>query len=464
MNDTTGTAHSRDPTIPAIMFIFGVVGNVIAVVVLRKTRKEQKETTFYTLVCGLAVTDLLGTLLASPVTIATYMKGRWPGGDPLCQYSGFVLLFFSLAGLSFTCTMSVERYLAINHAYLYSRYVDQRLAAFAIAAIYVTNVLFCALPSMGLGSVVRQFPGSWCFIDWRTNASAHAAFSYMYAGVSSALVLVTVACNVLVCGALIMMHRRFVRRTSLGTDGARVHAELRRRRSFARMAGAEIQMVIVLIATSAVVLICSIPLVVRVFVNQLYRYPEMKVVEGNPDLQAIRIASVNAILDPWIYILLRKTVLQKVLEKVKCLFCRMGGRSHGPGHGEFRCGGGTHMSTVISRDSPTLVAQELRDVVSTSQTYLYPPDVVEKNGGSICIPRTYPCPTEQTLLQDPQGSESVNGQSSAGKTERTDMEAEKQGTQTVVCTQVSKSSQSCKQQILQVTFTDETLNLQERCI
>ncbi|KAL6463525.1 hypothetical protein MHYP_G00279160 [Metynnis hypsauchen] len=462
MWNNTVPAH-RDPTIPAIMFIFGVVGNVIAVVVLCKTRKEQKETTFYTLVCGLAVTDLLGTLLASPVTITTYVYGKWPGGEPLCQYSGFILLFFSLAGLSFICTMSVERYLAINHAYLYSRYVDQRLAALAIATIYVTNGLFCALPSMGLGRIVLQFPQSWCFIDWRTNDSAHATFSYMYAGVSSALVLVTVVCNVLVCGALIMMHRRFVRRTSLGTDGARVQAELRRRRSFARLAGAEIQMVILLIATSAVVLICSIPLVVRVFVNQLYRHPEEHVIEGNPDLQAIRIASVNAILDPWIYILLRKTVLLKLLEKVKCLFCRMGGRGRGPGRRDFFCGGGTNMSSVISRDSPTLVPRELQEVVGTSQTYLYTSDSVEGHRGSIRLPMTYPCP-KQALLQDSQESDPANGQSSAGRMKGQDKDVQTQGMHSIVRFQSGRSPHGCKQQTLQVTFTDETLNLQERCI
>lgn len=32
-------------TIPAVMFIFGVVGNLVAIVVLCKSRKEQKETT-----------------------------------------------------------------------------------------------------------------------------------------------------------------------------------------------------------------------------------------------------------------------------------------------------------------------------------------------------------------------------------------------------------------------------------
>ncbi|XP_051951222.1 prostaglandin E receptor 4 (subtype EP4) b [Xyrauchen texanus] len=360
-----------DPTIPVIMFIFGVVGNVIAIVVLRKSRKEQKETTFYTLVCGLAVTDLLGTLLASPVTIATYVSGAWPGGELLCQYSGFILLFFSLAGLSIICSMSIERYLAINHAYFYSHYVDQKVAGLTLTGIYVSNALFCALPSMGLGSVVKQYPGTWCFIDWRSNNSTNATFSYMYAGLSSVLILATVICNVLVCSALLRMHKRFVRRTSLGTDQGRI-AEIRRRRSFARLAGAEIQMVIVLIATSIVVLICSIPLVVQVFVNQLYRSPVEMDIERNPDLKAIRIASVNPILDPWIYILLRKSVVQKLLEKIKCLFCHIGGRSHGRSPTEFHCGNGVLSSSLVSRNLPSMVLPELPEVINTSQTYLYP--------------------------------------------------------------------------------------------
>lgn len=286
----TNTSSSLIPnspvTIPAVMFIFGVVGNLVAIVVLCKSRKEQKETTFYTLVCGLAVTDLLGTLLVSPVTIATYMKGQWPGGQPLCEYSTFILLFFGLSGLSIICAMSIERYLAINHAYFYSHYVDKRLAGLTLFAVYASNVLFCALPNVGLGSSRLQYPDTWCFIDWTTNVTAHAAFSYMYAGFSSFLILATVLCNVLVCGALLRMHRQFMRRTSLGTEQHHAAAaavlasascraspataspvlprlsDFRRRRSFRRIAGAEIQMVILLIATSLVVLICSIPLVV----------------------------------------------------------------------------------------------------------------------------------------------------------------------------------------------------------
>ncbi|XP_041914733.1 prostaglandin E receptor 4 (subtype EP4) b [Alosa sapidissima] len=449
------TSGTRVPAIPIIMFIFGVVGNVIAIVVLRKSRKEKKETTFYTLVCGLAVTDLLGTLLASPVTIATYVKGKWPGGDggdPLCQYSGFILLFFSLAGLGIICAMSIERYLAINHAYFYSHYVDQRLAAITLLGIYLSNILFCALPTMGLGQVKLQYPNTWCFIDWRTNDSTHAVFSYMYAGFSSLLILATVICNFMVCGALIMMHRRFVRRTSLGTDHGRI-AELRRRRSFGRLAGVEMQMVVLLIATSVVVLICSIPLVVRVFVNQLYRPPVEMCKDKNPDLQAIRIASVNPILDPWIYILLSKTVLLKLLDKIKCLFCRIGRRSNGHGHGprrpqDFRCTSAGPTSSVVSHDSPSLVSRELRDVVSTSQTYLCPSDGVALTGG------TSPPTVERMLL---------GGQTSLLSCPRLGQENRTQGTG-VGLTQTEQLAFCPKQPPLQVTFTDETLNLQERSI
>uniref|UniRef100_A0AAY5K048 G-protein coupled receptors family 1 profile domain-containing protein n=1 Tax=Esox lucius TaxID=8010 RepID=A0AAY5K048_ESOLU len=437
MNNGTMTGH-RECTIPVIMFILGVVGNVIAIVVLRKSRKEQKESTFYTLVCGLAVTDLLGTLLASPVTIATRVQGKWPGGESLCQYSGFILLFFFLVGLSIICAMSIERYLAINHAYFYNHYVDQRLAALTLAGIYISNVIFCALPAMGFG-------------------------------VSSFLILATVICNVLVCGALIMMHKRFIRRTSLGRDQGGRMADLRRRRSFQRLAGAEIQMVILLIATSLVVLICSIPLVLRVFVNQLFKAEfdaRSTSLENNPDLQAIRIASVNPILDPWIYILLRKTVLLKLLEKIKWLFCRMGSRRRGPGvRDQFHCGAdGPSTSSIMSRDSPPLASRNLKNVTSTSQMFLCLPE-----GGSGEGRRTEgdgrpsPPTVERTLTHLQLTPEHKETQKDAEKDTlgpRISMRSEG----TAELSPLNRAPTEKKDKTVNVTFTNETLNLPEKCI
>ncbi|XP_067838470.1 prostaglandin E2 receptor EP4 subtype-like [Heptranchias perlo] len=451
MNLTNATEHgntsslgltrgSAFPTIPTIMFVFGVVGNLIAIVVLCKSRKEQKETTFYTLVCGLAVTDLLGTCLVSPITIVTYVKGNWPGNSALCEYDSFVLLFFGTSGLSIICAMSIERYLAINHAYFYSHYVDKKLAGLTLFTIYVSNTLFCALPSFGLGRTVKQFPETWCFIDWQTEEPRHAAYSYMYAGFSSFLILITVICNVLVCGALIRMHRQFIRRTSLGNDPRL--GELRRRRSFRRMAGAEIQMVILLIATSAVVLICSIPLVVRVFINQLYRPVVNQDQASNPDLMAIRIASVNPILDPWIYILLRKAVLNKLVEKVKCLFCKLGGRdAHSNSSFQHLA---ARRSSALSSQSPSFISKELADG-STSQTLLYKLELAEVSPGSLSHG------ARNALNNHSQTQHQLNRES---------------------WLPVSNSSSQAKIQVandkvdspLQVTFTNEQADIPEKCI
>ncbi|XP_060690193.1 prostaglandin E2 receptor EP4 subtype-like [Hemiscyllium ocellatum] len=441
MNLVNGTDHgnsssssilktSRFPVIPTVMFVFGVVGNLVAIVVLRKSRKEQKETTFYALVCGLAVTDLLGTCLVSPITIITYITGDWPGDTALCEYDSFVLLFFGTSGLSIICAMSIERYLAINHAYFYNHFVDKRLAGVTLFTIYLSNTLFCALPNFGLGKTVQQFPDTWCFIDWQTKEPRHAVYSYMYAGFSSFLILVTVICNVLVCVALIRMHRQFMRRTSLGHD-PRLR-ELRRRRSFRRLAGAEIQMVILLIATSAVVLVCSIPLVVRVFINQLYR-PAVPKDYSNPDLMAIRIASVNPILDPWIYILLRKTVLTKLLEKIKCLFCKLGGRATHTNSSFQHLG--PRRSSAASSQSPSFISRELAND-NTSQTLLYQFELTDVLPGS--------AGTRSSLKQPPSQLDSGLPQA----------EGQTQGK-----TLVANADSS-----LQVTFTKEQTGLAEKCI
>uniref|UniRef100_A0A1A8IT14 Prostaglandin E2 receptor EP4 subtype n=2 Tax=Nothobranchius kuhntae TaxID=321403 RepID=A0A1A8IT14_NOTKU len=448
MNSTD--AASSPPTVPAIMFIFGVVGNVIAIVVLRLSKKEKKETTFYTLVCGLAVTDLLGTLMVSPVTIATYVKGSWPGGESLCQYSSFILLFFFVVQLSIVFAMSVERFLAINHAYFYNKYINQRQAALTLLAIYVSNIVFCALPIAGVGQVRLQQPETWCFIDWQNNHTTVQTFNLVYAGVNSALVLATVICNVMVFVALILMHKKFIRRTSLGTDPRRV-AELRRRRSFRRLAAAEIQMVILLIATSAVVLICSIPLVLRIFENQL-RITITNKNKPDEDLLAIRMASINPILDPWIYILVRKTVVLKLMEKIKCLFCKMGGRGQ-RGAGHFRCVDGPLSSSVISRDSPSLVSREMQEKMSSLQTVLRPSEVISLG------PRSFRERSEGSsspgLAQTLQGSQ----EATTLKTEllQRDLEGD-------MVNKMLNELPVCSKDTLRVIFTNECANMLEKCI
>lgn len=59
---------------PVLMFLTGTLGNALALIVLRKGRSSNS--IFYTLVAGLAWTDLTGIIMTSPATLAAYLNDR----------------------------------------------------------------------------------------------------------------------------------------------------------------------------------------------------------------------------------------------------------------------------------------------------------------------------------------------------------------------------------------------------
>lgn len=191
----------------------------------------------------------------------------------------------------------------------------------------------------------------------------------------------------------------------------------------------------------------------RIFANQLYRNQKEESFGLNKDLLAIRMASVNPILDPWIYILLRKTVVLKLMEKIKCLFCKMGGRGRRNGR-QFRCADGRLSSSIVSRDSPSLVSRELREMVSTSQTFLYPSEGNTKRPGSL-----------QAGAQDGSGPPATQTLQGPQEVERPLRGLSESDIEDTAPGRPLKDLPICpKDPALHVTFTDETANIQEKCI
>lgn len=189
----------------------------------------------------------------------------------------------------------------------------------------------------------------------------------------------------------------------------------------------------------------------QVFLNQLYKTPVELRLDKNPDLRAIRFASFNPILDPWIYILLRKAVLLKLIEKIKCLFCKIGARRREQRQGNFHCTDALQLSSIISsRDSPSLVSHDLRDVRSNSQTFLYMPEKTETVAGSLpkedklCGSQPSSVQSSQASYSSEKGSTKV--QSEEGTNTITDLS-------TVPCT---------KDAALRVTLNTEAV--EEKCI
>ncbi|KAK3530785.1 hypothetical protein QTP70_001586 [Hemibagrus guttatus] len=156
--------------VSAIMFLAGVVGNLIALAILGVHQKERrtKSSVFCILVTGLAVTDLAGTCLLSPPVFVCYAHAislvGLTGDMHLCSSFAFAMTFFGLASMLILCAMAVERCLAISHPYFYSKHVRRHFAKVALFLIYLFTAVFCMLPIFGIGRYKQYCPGTWCFI------------------------------------------------------------------------------------------------------------------------------------------------------------------------------------------------------------------------------------------------------------------------------------------------------------
>ncbi|KAH3848622.1 hypothetical protein DPMN_091001 [Dreissena polymorpha] len=73
---------------PIAMFSSGVIGNIIALIVLYTARTRMKKSLYYILLSALAWTDLLGQLLVGPIAIIVYANNlKWVGGAGRVQIS-----------------------------------------------------------------------------------------------------------------------------------------------------------------------------------------------------------------------------------------------------------------------------------------------------------------------------------------------------------------------------------------
>ena len=94
--------------VPAIMeYIFGVIGNIIALVLLWINRRDHQWKSFYKLFTGLALTDLIGVFHVYPFVTARYVSHfTWCFPEPLCQFVSFIFVDAHISSAMLICAMS----------------------------------------------------------------------------------------------------------------------------------------------------------------------------------------------------------------------------------------------------------------------------------------------------------------------------------------------------------------------
>ncbi|RUS89574.1 hypothetical protein EGW08_002692 [Elysia chlorotica] len=292
------------------------MGNILALLVIRRTRVESQRLMFHSLVGALVWNDLLGIVLTTPVTVAAYINNKqMPGGEHLCRFNGLVMVCFGLSTPLIVGFMAVERFLFVKHTFFYTKHCAPGAARSIVFVLWGFALFFGLLPLMGFGHYVLQYPKTWCFLNFSTDEAIHAAYGYLYSSVILGLVLTMVACNLVVVLTLARV-RQFRRKHSTGSlnsvlaadgvldDTAKQQAMARRR----TQKDIELQMIVVVCAITLVFAICWVPLMIHILIS-LLRGGKSDPLFG---LVIIRLASLNQTLNPWLYVILRRTLIIRI--------------------------------------------------------------------------------------------------------------------------------------------------------
>ncbi|NXX83246.1 PE2R2 protein, partial [Urocolius indicus] len=267
----------------------------------------------------------LGTCSVSPFVLASYHRNRTltalAQGGHICLYFGFAMSFFGLATMLILFAMALDRCLALGRPYFYERFLSPRTGLVALPTVYTFSAAFCSFPLLGFGRYVQYCPGTWCFIQMRLDylqrngggeaSSLNVTFSLLYATLLLFLILSVLLCNLSVIANLARMHRRGQRTRRLATlEQPRVAAGCSRRMfSMAE----EIDHLLLLSIMTITFVICSLPFTIRAYVNKFSRGED----NHEWDLLAMRFLSINSIVDPWVFAILRPPVL-RFMRSVLC--------------------------------------------------------------------------------------------------------------------------------------------------
>ncbi|NWT76652.1 PE2R2 protein, partial [Prunella himalayana] len=263
----------------------------------------------------------LGTCSVSPLVLASYHRNltltSLARGGHICLYFGFAMSFFGLATMLILFTMALERCLALGRPYFYERFLSPRTGLVALPAIYTFSAAFCSLPLLGFGRYVQYCPGTWCFIQMHleprpSHGELNVTFSLLYATLLLFLILAVLLCNLSVMANLARMHRRGQRTRRVAAPEQPRAGSGCGRRMFSM--AEEIDHLLLLSIMTITFVICSLPFTIRAYINKLSEEQG----DHEWDLLALRFLSINSIVDPWVFAILRPPVLRLLRSALCC--------------------------------------------------------------------------------------------------------------------------------------------------
>ncbi|KAL7860345.1 hypothetical protein AOLI_G00166940 [Acnodon oligacanthus] len=263
--------------------------------------RRRSKATFLLFASSLVATDFAGHIIPGALVLHLYSKSANQNlrPDAICLFLGGSMVFFGLCPLFLGCAMAAERCLGVTRPLVHARLVSTTRTKVAVALIWLVALVVALSPVIGLGEYTYQHPGTWCFIRVLGNTKGtDVAFALLFSGLGLASLAVSLVCNT-VSGMTLVL------------------ARLRRRKCPRRLAKShDIEMVAQLVGIMVTSCICWTPLLIFGLMSVRHSYSRHSEANDEPYKtlmkMGVHLASCNQILDPWVYILLRRAVLRKI--------------------------------------------------------------------------------------------------------------------------------------------------------
>ncbi|XP_053456400.1 C-C chemokine receptor type 1 [Nycticebus coucang] len=150
------------PPLYSLVFIIGLVGNVLVVLVLMQYKRLRSMTSIYLL--NLAISDLL-FLFTLPFWINYKLKDDWVFGDGMCKLLSGIYYVGLYSEIFFIILLTIDRYLAIVHAV---SALQARTVTFGIITSIFTWVLaiLASIPGWYFSKTQREIKHHTCSIHF----------------------------------------------------------------------------------------------------------------------------------------------------------------------------------------------------------------------------------------------------------------------------------------------------------
>ncbi|KAJ8270149.1 hypothetical protein GJAV_G00110900 [Gymnothorax javanicus] len=280
-----------------ISMSIGMLSNMLALVILAKAYRRfrlKTRASFLLFASSLVTTNFLGHFINGSLVIYVYSVDMdWEAlayRRVLCDVFGASMVFFGLSPLLLGSTMAAERCFGVTRPLFHAAALTSRHSKRLVGLVWLLAALVALLPVLTGRSYDVQRSQSWCFyrqegaLDW---------LDVLLPLLFSCLGLLSLSLSIL-CNAV--------------TGLTLLRSKLTSRRSCKRTSQ-HLEMICQVLAIMLVSCVCWAPVLVIVTIQTTQGRAERR--HGRM-LLAVRMAASNQILDPWVYILLRRAVMKRL--------------------------------------------------------------------------------------------------------------------------------------------------------